>query len=79
MPRADSVSHSSLHHFPTTTKGVAMKATNRKHWDLGTKKDSFICVALIVTAITILISGAVSVHHQNALQSEQAQRASLDA
>lgn len=56
-----------------------MKATNRKHWDLVTTKDNFMCVAAIVTALTVLISGAVSVQHQNSLQSEQAQRASRNA
>lgn len=51
-----------------------MKTTNRQDWDLGTKKDTFTCVALLVTAVTILISGSISVHHQNALQSQQVER-----
>lgn len=56
-----------------------METTNRKDLDLGTKKDTFACVALLVTAVTILFSGALSVHHQNALQSQQAQRATQGA
>lgn len=56
-----------------------MKTTNSKVLDLGTKHDTLACVALLVTAITILVSGAVSVHHQNTLQMQQAQQAVVNA
>lgn len=60
-----------------------MNTTSRKDWDPGTKKDTFTCVALlaiaIAIAIAILVFGAISVHHQNALQSQQLERTSQRA
>lgn len=56
-----------------------MNSTDRSYWDYGTKKDAFLCVMLLVTAITILISGAISVRHQNDLQTLQAQVVARDA
>jgi hypothetical protein len=47
------------------TQGAAMKMNLH----------TLACVTLFVAAVTILVSGAVSVHHQNALQMQQAQNA----
>jgi hypothetical protein len=56
-----------------------MNSTDRANWDYGTKKDALLCVILLVTAVTILISGAISVRHQNDLQSLQAQEVGRQA
>lgn len=56
-----------------------MKTTNRSDTELGLKQDTIMCAALLVSAVTILISGAISVHHQNALQVQQAQHAGVGA
>jgi hypothetical protein len=56
-----------------------MKTTNREDWNLGTMKDTIGSVALLVTAVAILVSGAINVHHQNALQTQQANAVSQPA
>ena len=56
-----------------------MKTTNRKDLEPGLKHDTIMCVALLVSAVTILFSGALSVHHQNSLQVQQAQHARAGA
>jgi hypothetical protein len=40
-----------------------------------TNLDTLACVTVLIVAFTILVSGAVNVHHQNALQMQQAQNA----
>lgn len=47
----------------------------KKREDQGLKQDTIACVALIATAVMILITGAVNVHNEDALQVRQAQQA----
>ena len=51
-----------------------METTVEKDLGLGTKWHAITCIALLVTAVGMLVGGALSVRSQNALQAEQAQQ-----
>jgi hypothetical protein len=77
--RADSVD-SKRQHLPHNKRSRPMNTfVTQRQEPIATHKDAVACVAVLATAVMVLVTGAMNVYHQNALQQQQAQRVSQEA